>query len=147
VTDQAALYEEAKTGLQAVSEPLFELGEKLVRKHGAFLPFGAILSRDGTVGMHGAAGESERANDAEILPLLHDGLRSALNEDTVVLAVCEWVKITPPAGKQTDAIKVLAEHSNGLTVAFYLPMTKRLLGGWQAGEVAVTPATPEVRGF
>jgi len=144
VTDQAALYDEAKWDLQALSAPLFEFGEQQVRSYGAFLPFGARLSHDGKVGLHAAAGESELAASDEILQLLHEGLRSASSDASVAVAVCEWVKITPPGGKQTDAIKVLAEHANGLTVAFYLPITKRLLGGWQTGEMIVVPAAPEV---
>ena len=53
--------------------------------------------------------------------------------------------ITPAGSRQTDAAKVLVAHSNGLSVAFYLPMTKRLFGRWRTGEMIVRPAQPEVR--
>lgn len=144
VTDQAVLFEEAKADLQVVSEPLFDLGQQHVRNYGAFLPFGALLTRDGKIALHAAAGASDRSAPDEILPRLHEGLRAASTDDVLAVAVCEWVKITPPGAKQTDAVKVLVEHANGLTVAFYLPMSKRLIGGWQAGDMIVTPAAPEV---
>jgi hypothetical protein len=142
--DFDALYAESKQDLQLASEPLFEFAEQQVAKRGAFLPFAAMLDSAGKVSLHGAAGEHEMASPAEILPLLHDGLRSSLTSDTRAVAVCEWVKITPEGGSQTDAIKVLVEHANGLTVAFYLPMHRRLLGKWEPGDMLVIPAQPEI---
>lgn len=85
------------------------------------------------------------ASSTEVLPILHDGLRAAAADSaTAAIAVCERVKITPEGGSQTDAIKVLVEHARGLAVAFYLPCHKRLLRGWQFGEIMALPAKPEV---
>ena len=138
------LYAAAKDDFQRVVGPLFDFAQQEVVKRGIFLPFGAILDADGKMALHAAAGESELTNSTEILPLLHQGLRASRQSDTLVVAVCEWVKITPNGGKQTDAVKVLVEHANGLTVAFYLPMQKKLLGGWQTDEMMVVPASAEV---
>ena len=142
--DVQALYDEAKGDLQAITDPLFEFGKDQVLKRGAFLPFGATLDGKGEIQLHGVAGENEITTGTEILPLLHEGLRQSRKEDTQAVAVCEWVKITPEKGRLTNAIKVLVEHTNGLAVAFYLPMRKKFLGGWQVGEIIVTPASPEV---
>jgi hypothetical protein len=141
--DEGTLYDEAKPDLQAVSGPLFEFAEQQVQKRGAFLPFGATLEPDG-VALKAAATETEVASSDEVLPLLHEGLRSSLTSDTRAVAVCEWVKITPTGGDQTDAVKVLVEHANGLCVAFYRPMRKKLLGKWQVGDMLVVAADPEV---
>lgn len=142
--DFGELYAASKGDLQLVVDPLFTFAEQQVAKRGAFLPFGAMLDDSGALSLQGAAGEHDMTTPAEILPLLHSGMKSSLSATTRALAVCEWVKITPDGGAQTDAIKVLVEHVNGLAVAFYLPMRKRLLGKWEPGDMIVIPAEPEV---
>ena len=117
-----------------------------MRKRGAFLPFGAGLTKDGQVSLHAASPGKDAASSPEILPLLHEGLRSVVTEqDLSAVAVCEWVKITPEGGTQTDAVKVLVEHSRGLSVAFYMPCRRKLFRGWQFDAVFVRPAAPEVK--
>ena len=137
------LYTQARDDLQAIVGPLFEFAEQQVQKRNAFLPFGASLDSKG-VSMAAADIGSDRATSEEVLPLLHDGLRS-VRPDTRAIAVCEWVTITPADGSPTDAIKVLVEHANGLTVAFCLPMRKKTLGKWQSGEMISVAADPEVK--
>ena len=144
-TDLGDLYAAAKADLNSISTPLFEMAVSLVDKRGTFLPFGAVLDAAGQTQLHAATGEHEITNSVEVLPRLHEGLRASLQPDSRAVAVCEWVKITPPGSKQTDAIKVLVEHSNGLVMALYLPMRKKLLGRWETGELIGNPAKPEVR--
>jgi hypothetical protein len=145
MTDAAALFTERKPDIERVSEPLFRFAEGQVRKRGAFLPFGATMTMAGNVSPNAAAPEMDVASSADVLPLLHDGLRAAATaEDSVAIAVCEWVKITPEGGRQTDAIKVLVEHRRGLTVALYLPCKSSLLG-WRLGDMLVKVAEPEVK--
>lgn len=143
MTDLDALYVELQDDLQVLADPLFDFAGEQVAKRGAFLPFGAVLNSLGEVDLHGATGGADVESPAEVLPLLHEGLLDAA-ADALALAVCEWVSIQPDGGKTTDAIKVLVEHSRGLTVAFYLPMRKKLIGGWVADEMLVMPADPEV---
>ena len=86
------------------------------------------------------------ASTTEILPILHEGLRSVVAEhDSQAVAVCEWVSITPEGGKPTEAVKVLLEHERGLTIAFYVPCRRRTLLGWRFDAMFVKPAEPEVR--
>lgn len=139
-----ALYEAAKDDLQTIAEQLFGFAESQVAKHGAFLPFGATLEADNDVKLHAAAGEKDLTNSTEVLPLLQEGLRESCTVETKAVAVCEWVKIIPENDRETDAIKVLVEHRNGLVVAFYLPMRKKVLRGWQSGEMMVVPASREI---
>jgi hypothetical protein len=146
MADVDELYGELKEDLQALSSPLFGFAEHQVRKRGAFLPFGAALARSGEVTLHAASDGKEVASSTEILPILHEGLRSAAAaNDSAAVAVCEWVKITPEGGEQTDAVKVLVEHERGLTIAFYVPCRRRVLFGWRFDAMFVKPAEPEVR--
>jgi hypothetical protein len=140
------LYGELKEQLQALSSPLFEFAEQQVRRRNAFLPFGAALTRNGEVALHAASAGEEVTSPSEVLPILHEGLRSSVAEqDLSAVAVCEWVRITPEGRAATDAVKVLVEHERGLTVAFYVPCRRRLLFGWRFGAMFVKPAEPEVK--
>ena len=144
--DADALYAEIKPDLERISSPLFEFGEQQVRKRGAFLPFGASLTRSGEIGLKAASTGEEVESGVEVLPILHEGLRASVAQGGVsAVAVCEWVKITPEGGKQTDAMKVLVEHERGLTIAFYVPCHKRMFGGWVFEGMFALPAEPEVR--
>jgi len=146
MSDSAALYNELKDDMRSIMEPLIDLAKQQIRRHGTFLPFGASLDGTGQVALKAAGTEQETASSIEILPILHDGLRAtAADRQITAVAVCEWVRITPEGGSQTDAIKVLVEHRRGLTVAFYRPCRRRLLRGWTFGETMALPAQPEVR--
>jgi hypothetical protein len=131
--------------VEELANPLFDLAQMLLRKHGDFLSVGMVLDSRGESKFIGASNDEEFASSVEILPILHDAIRAtAAQEEIRAVAVCEWVKITPPGEVQTDAIKVLVEHVRGLTVALYLPSRKSLFGGWKFGEVQAMPAEPEV---
>lgn len=142
-----ALYEELQEDLGRLAEPLFGFAVDQVQKNGQFLPVGAILNGSGEVGLIAGSTGEELVSSTEVLPVLHEALRQAVQPDGQAAAACEWVTITPEAGKPTQAIKVLVEHARGLTVAFYLPMQKRALRGWKPGEVFAISAEPEVGAF
>ena len=140
-----ALYQEVKADLAAVSGPLFDLARKHIADLGGFLPFGATLSKDGKLSLYAGATDKEKASSVEILPLVHAGLRHAATQDAArALGVCEWVKITLKDGTQSDAIKVLVEHSKGCAFRFYVPFSKRLFRGWRFGDMMVLGAEPEI---
>lgn len=108
--------------------------------------FGAALARGGEVALHAASDGKEVTSSIDLLPILHEGLRSATTEhDASAVAVCEWVQITPEGGEQTDAVKVLVEHERGLTMAFYMPCRRRALLGWRFDAMFVKPAEAGVR--
>ena len=146
MTDTDGLYHELRGELQALSSPLFEFAEQQVRKRGSFVPFGAGLTKDGEVSLHAASSGEDIVSSSAILPLLHEGLRSAVREHALAaVGVCEWVNITREGSQKSDAVKVLVEHERGLTVAFYVPCRRRLFRGWQFEAMFVRPADPEVR--
>src|SRR5262245_46066315 len=141
MADPDTLYRELKGELQTVAEPLFELACGQVEKRGAFLPFGSKLSPEGDVSLVAAAPEETTTTSEVVYPLLIAALRESARSSTAI-ALAEWVKITPDGGKQTDAVKVHAQHQRGLSVAFYIPATKRLLRAWQFGEMMVMVTDP-----
>jgi hypothetical protein len=148
MNDTDTLYKELQADLDRISGPLFEFGETQVRKRGMFLPFGATLKRSGEVGFKAASGGAEYESSIEVLPILHEGLRASVKQGGVVaVAVCEWVKITPDGGKQTDAMKVLVEHERGLTLAFYVPCHKAIFKEWAFEGMFALQTEPEVNAW
>jgi hypothetical protein len=146
LTDTDDLYAELKDELGDLISPLFELSQGHLRKYNSFLPVGASMKRTGEVVLQAASNGQDIASSPEILPLLHEALcAGAQAEPTRAIAVCEWVKVTPSGGNQTDAIKVLVEHERGFCAAYYLPCQRRWFRGWQFGQMFVVKAEPEVK--
>ena len=138
------LYTQVKDDLATISGPLFDVAEKLVRKQGAFLPFGAVLAETGDVSLQAAAPENDLTTSTEVLPFVIDALQHAVRPSAAAAAVAEWVKIGQDGGSLVDAMKVQVHHRRGLCVSFYVPATKRFLKGWQFGDTIVQPAEPLV---
>jgi hypothetical protein len=151
MSDAQALYSELKVDLQLLAEPLFEASQLFVRKRGAFLPFGAVLKQDDEPQMIMAAPDGFEERDVsseEVLPLLHQSLRSAANtENAEALAVAEDVRITPEGEKETAAMKVLIEHKRGLCIAYYVPYSRSFLRRYKFGEMIARAAEPEVKAW
>lgn len=146
MADTDELYGELKGDLQTVSEPLFEFACQQVKKQGTFLPIGSKLTETGEASLVLAAPTEDVTSSDIVLPLLVSALTQSATAANAV-ALCEWVKIELAGGKQTDAVKVHAQHKRGLTVAFYLPATKSLFRGWQFGEMMVMAADPFIESW
>ena len=141
------LYNEVKSDIQRVVDPLFPLAKGRLDKTGSFLPFGSTLTKEGKVQVVAAYDGKEIVSSKEVLPMLHDSLRNSAKEGASIIAVCEWVTLDIEGKGKTQAIKVLVEHNRGLTVAFYLPVHKPFLRNWQVGEMFVKPASPEIKAW
>lgn len=126
-------------------QTLLDLSSEFVENSGNFLPHGAFQTDNGQIELVAAVGQHGITNSEEVLPILHDGLRHyTAAPATRIVAVSESVFIGP---KRTPAIKVLVEHRDGLTVAFYQTWTKRFLRGIEFGDPAIREADPEVGGW
>jgi hypothetical protein len=150
MTTQEVLYAEVKPDISTVATPLFEVSERCLRDMGNFLPHAAVLTAEGKVEIVGAAPDSKDgyADSTQVLLLLHDGLRAMAKEKALVaIGIAENVTITPDGQAATQAIKVLFEHSRGLTVALYLPFAKKFLRGYSFGETFSVLAAPEVNAW
>jgi len=146
--DVKALYAELKPTMEAVSAPLFDFSKSCLRDRGDFLPHAAIVTADGKVELVGVMGARDLTNAAEILPLLHGGLRSLVKaKSPSAIAVAESVTITLPGKSATKAIKVLFEHRRGLTVALYVPYEKKLMRGLVYGNMISMLAKAEINAW
>ena len=146
MTSVDTLYAEVKTDIAAIASPLFDLSEKLLRANGNFLPHAAVLTAAGNVKLVAAHTGQERTNSVEVLPLLHEGLRAQAG-DIKALGVAENVTIALEGQRPTKAVKVLFEHSRGLTVALYLPFERKFLKGHVFGNTFSLATDPEVNAW
>jgi len=144
--DQKALFSELKPAIEAVSTPLIDFSKQCLRDRGDFLPHAALLTYEGKLALSAAKPERDLTNAAEVLPLLHSGLRLLVKEKGYcAVGVAESVSVIPPGQSQrTAAIKVLFEHQRGLTVALYVPFAKKFLKGYVYGNSFSILAAPEV---
>ncbi|SDY62624.1 hypothetical protein SAMN05444004_102171 [Jannaschia faecimaris] len=130
------------TEMHPLINALFDVSVEFVTKSGGFLPHGATLGAEGDVKLVGGMPANDMTTSEEVLPLLHEGLRqSTAVAATRAVAVSESVFI---GANQEPAIKVLAEHRTGLTLALYMPWKKRLLRAPAFGEIQMVRAEPEV---
>ena len=150
MTDADALYRELKPDVERLANPLFDASRQFLKKRGAFLPHGAVLTEDGEVRLIMAVPpgfEQRDVSSVELLPALHGALRQAAAEDGVAaLAVCEDVRITQEGTGETAAIKVLIEHQRGLCVALYMQYRRKLFG-YAFGGISARPAETEVKAW
>ena len=149
MSTQAEIYAAVKPDLGALAGPLFTQSEKLLRERGDFLPHAAVLSDEGKVSMMGAMSGSPGAfaNSWHILPLLYDGLRSLARERMLTaIGVAERVDAIPGAGAGF-AVKVLLEHREGLTIAFYMPFQREDSGDYTFGKMTTFFTESEVNAW
>lgn len=148
MTNTDTLYAELKPQMAAVATPLIDFSKRCLRDPGDFLPHAAILTAEGKVELVGAETGRELANAAEVLPLLHEALRSLARERSLAaLGVAESVTITLPGQHSTKAIKVLFEHRRGLTASLYVPYEKNPQKGLVFSPMLSMLAEPEVKAF
>ena len=140
------LYTEYKNQMNSVVGTLVDLSLGLLKNSGNFLPHGALVASDGEIRLVSAAPDGgDLTTSEEVLPVLRDGLRAHVAEGVAeAVATAENVQFAPKGGALRDAVKILYENADGLTVAFYTPFRKRLFGGYVSEEAVAVAASPEI---
>lgn len=146
MTSVAELYEELKTDVVAIADPLFDHCQQGLRSRGAFLPHAAVLNAEGRVTLVGAMTGSKDgfANTAQVLNMLHGGLRQMSREKVLVAVGVAESYSGVRAQQPIQAIRVLFEHERGLAVALFQPFEKSEYGVYRFGQSFVVPVTPEL---
>ena len=138
IDDAAAAQADFSTLLNAT----VPFAQKMIRKHGAFSPFGASMDPNGGVNLLGA-GEGESA--AAMVELLRAAARQAAAAGTArAVAICFLARVTPPGGSETSAIQAQVEHANGQAANVYFPFRKRLLRGYEFDAGEGVPCAPSL---
>jgi hypothetical protein len=112
---------------------MLPFAQKMLKKRGAFLPFGAAMGRDGKIKAH-AAYEDEEQVDCEILfDMLVQGFQMEAKELRAT-GICRDVRVAPAAElEEVDAIEAVVEHSDKVCVHIFVPYRKGFLGRYKFG--------------
>jgi hypothetical protein len=142
----AELYDELKADVVAIADPLFEHCQQGLRSRGAFLPHAAVLNAEGRVTLVGAMTGSRDgfANSAQVLTMIHGGLRQMSREKVLVAIGVAESYSGIRANQPMQAIRVLFEHERGLCVAMFQPFEKNEYGVYKFGDSFVVPVAAEV---
>lgn len=142
----AELYDELKADVVAIADPLLEHCQQGLRSRGAFLPHAAVLNAEGRVTLVGAMTGSKDgfANTAQVLTMIHGGLRQMSREKVLVAVGVAESYSGIRANQPMQAIRVLFEHERGLCVAMFQPFEKNEYGVYKFGDSFVVPVAPEV---
>jgi len=144
------LYADIKPDLGAIADPLIELSGRFLRERGNFLPHAAVLTQEGKVTLVGAMCNTSDgiAYPEYIKPLLRDGLKSMAHETSLkAVGVAEKVTVNQSGGVPVRAIKVMLEHRQGVSVAFYMPFSNEDSGAHVFGKTFSVPANSEINAW
>ena len=150
MTEAAELYADAKPDISPITGALIPFSEQCLRARNNFLPHAVVVTDQGEVKLVAPpeVGAEDCVNAAQVLPALHECLRSKVNETPIrTIGIAENVTITLEGKRPTKAIKVQIEHRNGFAVALYRPFEKKFLRGYVFGSMFAIPAQQEVHAW
>jgi hypothetical protein len=111
----------------ALLEPLFSFGRRMLDDYGAFYPYAAVIGQDGVVALVAREVEDETPHPARLLDVLFDALRAhAKDEACQAYGLCVNVSVVDPRnGEKTDALKFVFEHRSGEALDVFFPYQQR----------------------
>jgi hypothetical protein len=137
--DQAS--QECQSDFDALLNTLLPFAQQQLDKRGAFLPFGAVVDRDGTVRLTAAHDGREQPAAMDVLDSLHEGVRS----QRASIRAAAFVADVAVPGRPGDAIRVELEHADGVAIAVLLPQSKRRLSrGFEYAPLRAAPGERHV---
>lgn len=134
----------AHSELDALFDTLLTFAKTMLREHGEFYPFGAVMTSGGEIQQVGVKMEGDDHPPSQ--PLI-DSLTEAFKKqarkgELRAAGICYDVLTVPPGEVQKrDAVCCGLEHYSGETVDVFVPYVKRADGEVDYGEVFATKRT------
>lgn len=132
--EQSDLDAQVQDDLNKLIGTAFGVAGEQLEEHGAFLPVGLVLTRDGELNLVAVAPneveggeESELDADAMIADLF-EALTQQRDQNRAAAVLCD-IHLPDDA---TDAIHVMAEHSTGVGIGAVRPY-RQAPAGWEFG--------------
>src|SRR5437879_4336588 len=102
------------------------IAQAMLKDLGAFVPFGAFITRDSEVQLAGGEGDPSQLDPEEIVKMYLEAYRGAAADGSFTsAALCVDVRIHVPGElEQTDAIQIMLEHSDGEALNAFMPYEK-----------------------
>ena len=122
------------------------IAQAMLKDLGAFIPFGAFITREGELQLAGGEGDPSHLDTAEIVEMYLEAFReaAALGSFTTT-ALCVDVRIHVPGKlEKTDAIQIMLEHSGGEALNAFMPYEKHEQAEISYVPLFSIPAEPQV---
>jgi hypothetical protein len=122
------------------------IAQAMLKDLGAFIPFGAFITREGEVQLAGGAGDPSHLETGEIVEMYLEAFREAAGDGNFTsTALCVDVRIYVPGElEKTDAIQIMLEHSGGEALNAFMPYEKQEKSDISYAPLFATPADPRV---
>jgi hypothetical protein len=122
------------------------IAQRMLKDLGAFIPFGAFITRDGEVQLAGGEGNPSHLETQEIVEMYLEAFREAAADGTFTsTALCVDVRVHIPGKlEKTDAIQIMLEHSGGEALNAFMPYEKHAQSDITYAPLFATPADPRV---
>ena len=120
--------------------------QAMLQDLGGFVPFGAMITKQGEPQMAGGAGDASQWTTEEIIAMYQDGFRDAVKLGFYrAVAICLDVRVTVPGKlEKTDALQIMLEHENGEALGVFLPYEKDFDDEIKYGQMFATPIEAKV---
>ena len=122
------------------------IAQAMLKDLGAFIPFGAFVTKDGAVQLAGGTGDASHLETAEIVEMYLQAYREAAADGAFTsTALCVDVRIHVPGQmEKTDAIQIMLEDSRGEALSAFMPYKKEAASDIAYASLFATPAEPQV---
>ena len=130
--------------LNALLDTLLPVAQMLLRNHGEFYPFGAVMTSSGEIRHVGAKMEDDDHPPSQpLIDLLTENFKKQAKRGELRAAgICYDVLTVPPGeGQKCDAVCFSLEHYLGETVNVFVPYVKTASGNIQYGEIFAAKRT------
>ena len=118
------------------------IAQAMLKDLGAFIPFGAFITRDGEVQLAGGEGDPAHLDTEKIVEMYLEAYREAAGDGSFTsTALCVDVRIQVPGRlEKTDAIQIMLEHSGGEALNAFIPYEKQAGSDITYASLFATPA-------
>jgi hypothetical protein len=122
------------------------IAQSMLKDLGAFIPFGAFITRDGEVQLAGGVGDASHLETGEMVEMYLQAYREAAGDGTLTCtALCVDVRIHVPGQmEKTDAIQIMLEDSGGEALNAFMPYEKQAESDITYAPLVATLADPQV---
>ncbi len=122
------------------------IAQSMLKDLGAFIPFGAFITRDGEVQLAGGEGNPSHLETQEIVEMYLEAYREAAADGAfTATALCVDVRVHIPGKlEKTDAIQIMLENSGGEALNAFMPYEKNAQSDITYAQLFATPADPRV---
>ena len=124
--------------LNALFKTLLPFVQTMLREHGEFYPFGAVMTSSGEIQQVGAKMEDDDHPPSQpCIDLLTEAFKKQAKKGELRAAgICYDVLTVPPGEvEKRDAVCCCLEHYSGETVDVFVPYTRTADGGIEYGEI------------